>query len=123
MLLPIGSKRMWKTVDQRGKWCGGHQGEQGCVADRGQREVKPNEEVDQMIAVHSTSRDGEETDQRQQNHLQHPGLRLAERSRLILIDKARHAAGDEQVADMSVEFPAIGVQEPPGMMRGTPGRT
>src|SRR5208337_2504940 len=43
VLRPTGPKRERKAVEQRGQWRGGEQGEQGGVADRGQREVEPDQ--------------------------------------------------------------------------------
>ena len=86
-----------RPSSKRGQGRGRRQGEERGVADRRQRQVQPDEDVGQLVAVDPPRRDDRQGDQRQQDPLEDVGLRLAERGRLVFVDQAGHAARDQQI--------------------------
>ncbi len=80
--------------------------------------------VGQLVAIESPRRDDRQGDQGQQHPLQDLGVRLAEGSRLVFGDQARHSARDQEMADVTIEARfRRGSPGPPGTRWRRPPRT
>ena len=79
--------------------------------------MQPHEDMNQVVALDPARRHNRQRDEGKQHPLEHLGLGLAKRSRLIFDDQAGHAAGDQQVSDMAIEPESIRIDQ-----RGDPAR-